>query len=99
MLKDAVQVEWSAYFCVLIANSFNIYIFDKYMDMETGELEINKIKNVKRREDCYIYLTHILTLLERRELSEKMKYVELSANTVAFISYRFYFFTGSSPLQ
>ena len=40
-----------------------------------------KGKMLKRREECDTYLTHI-----RREPGEKIKYKELSANTVAFIS-------------
>ena len=48
------------------------------------------IKMLKRREECDTYLTHVHRHpLSRKKPSEKIKYkIELSANTVAFISCR-----------
>ena len=45
------------------------------------------IKNVKKKGRVW----HLPDSLEQREPSEKMKYKELSANTVAFISVDEYF--------
>ena len=47
------------------------------------------IKNVKKKgRELHLPDSHLLTSLERREPGEKMKYKELSVNTVAFISCR-----------
>jgi hypothetical protein len=46
-----------------------------------------KKKMLRRREECDTYLTCICkTSLEQKKPSEKMKYMELSANTLAFMS-------------
>jgi hypothetical protein len=45
-------------------------------------------KMLKRREECDTYLTHILDITGVERAREKIKYKELSANTMAFISCR-----------
>ena len=66
---------------------WNVFLCNYYL--ETSSLFLGKIKKLKRREECDIYLTHVCrTSLEQREPGEKMKYEELSANTMAFINCR-----------
>ena len=43
---------------------------------------------LKRRDECDTYLTHVCRHHWSRKPDKKMKYKELSANTVAFISCR-----------
>ena len=51
---------------------------------------------LKSREESDPYLTQLKTLLEQREPGENMKYIELSAKTVAESSILYFIFSLSS---